>query len=188
MGAGWMMGVVSGVGLWILAGWMQLSSSDPQVWAQVSAPGLEIRLDPDLPLQGVPPDPFDLAQALPSDRGGWLPRLGLSPAQMMQLRSIQQQAQGDLGQKTQELRQLRRELRDALAGDVSTDQVREQYRRMKQLSREIDDRRFEAILRVREVLTPEQRQRMADLLAERSQEFRDQVRDQRLQARPRLRR
>lgn len=189
----WMMGIGSWVGLWVLGGWLQLGGLDQQTWAQVAAPSSEIRLDFDLQPREIPPAPFDLAQvdlaqAPPPARQGWLPGLDLSPAQMVQLRSIQQQTQGDLGQTTQELRQVRRELRDLLAGDASTDRVRDQYRRMKQLSRQIDDRRFEAILQVRQVLTPEQRRQMADLLADRTETFRDQFRERSLQDRPRFRR
>ncbi len=119
----------------------------------------------------------------PTEGAGWLPRLDLSPDQMVQLRSIQQQNQGDLGQKTQELRQARQQLRQLLAGEASAGQVQDQYRRMQQLSRQVEDQRFEVILRVREVLTPEQRERMAELLESRNSGVRDRL----PQRRPRLR-
>ena len=126
-----------------------------------------------------------LAQAqvqAPSEGAGWLSRLELSPDQMVQLRSIQHQNQGDLGQKVQELRQARQQLRQLLAGEAATEQVRDQYRRMQQLSRQVDDQRFEVILRVREVLTPEQRVRMTELLESRNSGVRERV-----PRRPRLR-
>lgn len=111
----------------------------------------------------------------PPDDPGWLLQLDLSPQQMGQLRSIQQQNQVDLRQKTQQLQNSRRELRDLLAGDASSERVRDHYRRMQQLSQDVNDQRLEVILGVREVLTLEQRRRMADLLESRNQNLRDQV-------------
>lgn len=169
------MGSVGRRGFGVLGGVLILMSwGGTLAIAQSPAPPTEIRTDRVRPAL-LSQDPLDVQAQLqvPNDTR-WLPQLNLSPAQMMQLREVQLRNQTDLGQKTQVLRDSRRQLRDLLAGEAPADQVRAQYRRMQQLSQEVDDQRFEALLGIREVLTVEQRAQMADLLESRTQELRDQ--------------
>ena len=50
-----------------------------------------------------------------------------------------------------------------LASDASTEEIREQQQEAQNLRQQLDSNRFETMLEIREILTPEQRARMLEL-------------------------
>ena len=64
-------------------------------------------------------------------------------------------------QNQESLRQAHQELQTMLAGNASQDQIRAKHRQLQTLMQQLDDLRFESMLAMREVLTPEQRRIMA---------------------------
>lgn len=95
--------------------------------------------------------------------------LNLTPDQETQIRTIFEAAKADTADEREELRAARQELQALLAGDASESALRQQHGVIQDLRAELSDRRFEGILDVREVLTPEQRDRFVELSAERRQ-------------------
>jgi len=56
------------------------------------------------------------------------------------------------------------EMRSLMASDASSEQLREQHQKIRDLHQQMGDQRFETMLQIREVLTPEQRQQMQQLM------------------------
>jgi len=114
-----------------------------------------------------------VAGADPSDAGRRLDRLSqelnLTPDQEAQIRTIFEAGKADTESDREALRAARQNLQALMTGDASESELRQQHDRIQSLRAELGDRRFEGVLDVREVLTPEQRQRFSELAAERRQ-------------------
>ena len=95
--------------------------------------------------------------------------LDLTPDQEAQIRTIFEGARADTAGGREELKAAREELKALLAGNASEAELRQQHDAIQSLREELGDRRFEGILDVREVLTPEQRTRLTELHAGRRQ-------------------
>lgn len=96
------------------------------------------------------------------DRDGWLQDLNLSPEQMKQMQEIRGRYKDQLAQKKQAMRQARQELRSLMASNAPTEQVRQKYNQVKTLRQNHADAQFESMLAMREILTLEQRQKLAE--------------------------
>lgn len=111
------------------------------------------------------------AQAPPQSRRaemkGWLKELNLSPDQIQKIRQIRGQYQGRLTQQRQAVQQVQQELRELLAGNASTEQVRQKFDQVQRLKQELANTRMESMLAIRKILNPEQRQKLADLMRQR---------------------
>jgi Spy/CpxP family protein refolding chaperone len=57
-------------------------------------------------------------------------------------------------------------LRELLVGDAPESEVAAQFQRVQQLSQEVNAKRFEAVLEMRQVLSSEQRQHLLKILEE----------------------
>ncbi len=53
-----------------------------------------------------------------------------------------------------------------MTGNASDDQLRQQHQEMQALRQQVETRRFETMLQIRKVLTPEQRAKAAQLMQE----------------------
>lgn len=93
---------------------------------------------------------------------GWLQDLDLTPDQMQKIQSIRSQYQDSLMRQKQAARQAQQELRSQMASDASTDQIREKYRQVQTLRQQVADTQFNSMLEMRQVLTPQQRQKFAE--------------------------
>jgi Spy/CpxP family protein refolding chaperone len=87
----------------------------------------------------------------------WLKSLNLSPNQQRRMQAISQLYRPQIDQRKQMLLQLKAELQGLMASDASAAQIREKHNQVESLAQEIRQLRFESILSMREVLTPEQR-------------------------------
>lgn len=93
--------------------------------------------------------------------------LNLTPQQTQQIQTIQNQSQDQISQRRQAVRQARQELFELMAGTASESQVRQKYRQVETLKQQVSEIRFDSILAMREVLTPEQRRQFAERMQNR---------------------
>jgi Spy/CpxP family protein refolding chaperone len=98
---------------------------------------------------------------------GWLKDLNLSSEQIQKIRQIRGQYQGRLTQQRQAVQQAQQELKELMAGNASTEQVRQKFEQVQRLRQEQTNTRMESMLAIRGVLNPEQRQKLADLMRQR---------------------
>ncbi len=101
-------------------------------------------------------------------RGGFMDALNLTAAQQDQLQSIREQYQPRLMDKREELFNVRQMLGDMMVQEnVSNSELRRQHDKILTLRDEMGNLRFESMLEMRNVLTPEQREEFAELMEER---------------------
>ncbi len=95
--------------------------------------------------------------------------LNLTPEQTQQIQTIENQYEAQIAQRKQAVRQAKQELVDLMAGTASESQVRQKYRQVEALQQQVADIRFDSMLAMREVLTPEQRRQFAEGMQNRRQ-------------------
>ncbi len=86
--------------------------------------------------------------------------LGLSEPQINQIRSLQDTDKIALEQLRKQVNQAQQELRDTFSADGPDAQVLQRYERVQKLQSQVNRLRIENILRIRKVLTPQQRQQL----------------------------
>ena len=105
-------------------------------------------------------------------RGGMkrlLSKLDLTPEQTQQIEAIETKYQGDREPLHQELRTEMQTMKSLFSSDATTQELQGQQQTVRNLRDQLGDLRFNQMLEVREVLTPEQRDRMAELMAKKIQ-------------------
>ena len=113
-------------------------------------------------------DPVAQDAPLPLKRGmGWLRDLDLQPDQMQKIQAICRQSREQIDRQRQEMQQAQQELRSLMASDASADQIREKYRQVKGVRDQLAAAQFDSLLEMRQVLTPDQRQKFADRMQRR---------------------
>jgi Spy/CpxP family protein refolding chaperone len=114
--------------------------------------------------------------------GEWLKKeLGLTPEQAQKMQAIFDRDKPQIQQRVQTMKQTQRELRNLMAGSASQEEVRAKYRQVESLRQEVDRLRFDSMLAVREILTLEQRKKMAERMDRRRGRF-----EHRMKGRPDL--
>ncbi|HIK35264.1 MULTISPECIES: Spy/CpxP family protein refolding chaperone [unclassified Thermosynechococcus] len=93
--------------------------------------------------------------------------LNLTPEQRQRLQAVRQQYQGQMEQTRNQLRTAREELRQMMSGDASEDQIRSKHQQVRQLENQLASLRFESMLAMRGILTPQQRQALATRMQQR---------------------
>jgi len=89
--------------------------------------------------------------------------LNLTPEQTTQIDQIKEQGKQAKAGKREEFQAARAQMQTLMAGDTSEDELRTQHRVLQDLRQEMSEARFENKLKIRQVLTPEQRTKMAEL-------------------------
>lgn len=107
------------------------------------------------------------------DRDGWMDKLNLSAEQRQQIQSIRDRNKDQFQQRQQALRQQMQELRDLMAGNGSTDQIRQKHQQIQSARQELDNLRFENMLAIRDVLTVDQRRQMAEMMQQKRGKMRN---------------
>ncbi|MGQ4649663.1 periplasmic heavy metal sensor [Lyngbya aestuarii] len=98
----------------------------------------------------------------------WLQELDLNTEQTEQIRTIQEQSKTAAEGLRQQMQQAQEQMRSLLTSESATsDQLRQQHQELQRLHQQLADQRFEMMLSVREVLTPQQRSQMAELMSQR---------------------
>ncbi len=96
----------------------------------------------------------------------FLEQLDLTEEQSTQIKAIRQEYLSANDRDYRELKQAREEMRSLLSSDASSDRLRQQHQTIQSLSQTLGDNRFEAMLEIREILTPEQRQEVANMMSQ----------------------
>lgn len=92
-----------------------------------------------------------------------LEKLDLSAEQSQQIETIREQSKASAQALHKQMKVQRQEMKSLFTSDVDNEQIREQYQATKELRQQLGDNRFETMLQIREVLTAEQRAKMAEL-------------------------
>ncbi|ELS00838.1 P pilus assembly/Cpx signaling pathway, periplasmic inhibitor/zinc-resistance associated protein [Xenococcus sp. PCC 7305] len=95
-----------------------------------------------------------------------LEQLDLTPEQSQKIDAIHEEFHSENETLFQEMRSNHQELRSLLASDASQEQLRQQHQKIQNLRQQLGTNRFETMLQVRELLTPEQRTQMSELMAQ----------------------
>jgi Spy/CpxP family protein refolding chaperone len=93
--------------------------------------------------------------------------LGLTQDQQTRIRSIWENARNDKNPQRQQLRTEMENLRSLMARSASTSELRQQHNKIKALRDQMGDQRFETMLQMYEVLTPQQRTKFAEMMQKR---------------------
>jgi periplasmic protein CpxP/Spy len=102
--------------------------------------------------------------------GNLVKELNLSPDQIQRLQQVRKNSQGKTKERRQALRTAKQELTLLLQGNASSDQIRQKRQQVQSLQQQVADSNFENTLAIREILTPEQRVKLQQLLQQRRQD------------------
>ncbi|WP_431619353.1 Spy/CpxP family protein refolding chaperone [Limnospira platensis CENA597] len=100
-------------------------------------------------------------------KGECFDSLSLTPQQQEQIQAIRDRAATSSERQRQELQASREQMRSLQQSNASPEQLRQQRQRIQELSRALSDQRFDTMLEMREVLTPEQRSQLQERMGER---------------------
>ncbi len=93
--------------------------------------------------------------------------LNLSTEQIQRLEKLRGGSKGKTKQRRLALRIAKQELAQLLQGNANSDQVRQKRQQVQILQREISDVNFESTLAIREILNPEQRTKLQQIMQQR---------------------
>lgn len=93
--------------------------------------------------------------------------LNLTDEQMQQLSTIRQKYRPQMQQLREQMRTKGEELSQMMQGNASENDLRNKHQEIISLRRQMGNLRFESMLEMRKVLTPEQRQQFVQLMQER---------------------
>jgi periplasmic protein CpxP/Spy len=103
-------------------------------------------------------------------RGGmdkWQEQLNLSADQKAQIKKIRSDEQLSSQGLRQQMRTAFEKQKSLMTGNASDEQLRQQYRELQALRQQVADRRFDTMLKIRQILTPEQRTKAAQFMQDR---------------------
>jgi Spy/CpxP family protein refolding chaperone len=121
------------------------------------------------PYDGAAPATAPAPKTAPAPRArpvitGKLAELNLSPEQTQQIIDIRRQWKPDAEKRLKEdFAFLKQNLAQAMADNSSGEEVRRRFELMQRKYLELQTMKFEKLLRIREVLTPDQRKKFAEL-------------------------
>ncbi len=96
--------------------------------------------------------------------GRVLKQLNLSPEQLQKLKAIRDRQVTQIRDLGQQSRQANKEFRDMLAGTESSDVIRSKHTQVLNLQQELRKQHFERLLAMREILTPQQRSQLNEIM------------------------
>ncbi|GBO52569.1 hypothetical protein APA_238 [Pseudanabaena sp. lw0831] len=96
--------------------------------------------------------------------GRMLKQLNLSTEQLQKLKAIRDRDLARIRELAQQSSQANTELRDLLAGSESSDVVRAKHNQALNLQQELRKQHFERMLAMREILTPQQRSQLKEII------------------------
>jgi Spy/CpxP family protein refolding chaperone len=103
--------------------------------------------------------------------GKLIEELKLSPDQVKRLQQIRQDSQTKIKSRRLALKTARQELKTLMNSNSATvDQIRQKRKQVQSLQQEVADIGFENTLAIRDVLTPEQRVKLQQLMQQRRQQ------------------
>lgn len=96
-------------------------------------------------------------------------QLNLNQTQVQQLKAIRQKYSGQMEPLKQQIRAKADELSQLMEGTASNDVIRTKHQEMLTLREKMGNLRFESMLEMRDILTPEQRREFGQLMQQRRQ-------------------
>jgi Spy/CpxP family protein refolding chaperone len=93
-----------------------------------------------------------------------LDQLDLTSEQSEKIAAIQEDFRSQNESLHEEMQANRQEMRSLFSNDASAEELRQQHQEMQSLHEQLGNNRFETMLQIREILTPEQRDQMAELM------------------------
>ncbi len=101
----------------------------------------------------------------------WMQQLGLTSEQQQKIVSIQSQYKPQLEQAHSALGQAMQQLQQLMVSNSASDaQIQSQHQQVETLQQQLSNTMFEQVLAIRDVLTPQQRVKAAQLLQQRHHE------------------
>ena len=102
--------------------------------------------------------------------GGLFDKLNLSADQKQKMQTVRDRYKEQVSQRMQAVRQARQELETMMSSPTANvSQIREKHRQIMGLRQQLEEVQFESTLAMREVLTPEQRTQLSQLMQQRRQ-------------------
>ena len=86
--------------------------------------------------------------------------LDLSAEQKEKLKALREKSKGDREKNKSAMKETRKAFKDALKSNASKEEVKKAYEAMVSQKRAMGEARFDKLLEAREILTPEQRQKL----------------------------
>ena len=120
-----------------------------------------------------PDQPENIAQNQRPNRAGGkenglFDKLNLSADQKQKMQAVRDRYKDQVSQRMQAVRQARQELETMMSGTTANvSQIRDKHRQIMGLTQQLQELRFENTLAMREVLTPEQRTQLSQLMQQR---------------------
>jgi periplasmic protein CpxP/Spy len=99
--------------------------------------------------------------------GKLVKELNLTPTQIQRLQKLRAASGSKTKARRQSLRVAKYELAQLIQGNASTDEIRQKRQQVQVLQKDLADDRFESTLAIREILTPEQRMKLYQLMEQR---------------------
>ena len=127
-----------------------------------TSPENKPELDPEILAQK--PNRPDRAESGDMPSGRMLKQLNLSTEQLQKLKTVRDRDLARMRELSQQARQANMELRDLLAGSESIDVVRAKHNQALNLQQELRKQHFERMLAMREILTPQQRSQLKEIM------------------------
>lgn len=93
-------------------------------------------------------------------------QLDLTSEQSEQIEAIQEQSETENQALFEQLQTNRQQMQSLLTSDAARQQLQANHQQEQNLRQELSNNRFETMLEIREVLTPEQRTQMAELVSQ----------------------
>jgi periplasmic protein CpxP/Spy len=133
-----------------------------------------------------PIEPQTLAQNQQPNRpagkeGRLFEQLNLSADQKQKMQAVRDRYKDQISQRMQAMRQARQELETMMSGTANTSQIREKHRQIMGLRQQLEEVRFENMLAMREVLTSEQRGKLAQMMQQRRQAVKNRMQNRQKQ-------
>lgn len=105
---------------------------------------------------------------------GLMEELNLSQEQKQEMEAIHFRSKEQIDQLQQELHQAQQELKELMTSSALTEEIRAKHREAQDLQMRLGELRFESLLAMREVMSPQQRLRFAELMQSRRQRFQEE--------------
>lgn len=127
-----------------------------------------------------PLEPDAIAQNQPRNRpggkeGGMFEKLNLSADQKQKMQAVRDRYKDQIQGRMQAVRQARQELQAMMAGTENSSQMREKNRQIMGLRQQLEEVKFESMLAMLEVLRPEQRSQLAQLMQQRRESAKNRM-------------
>jgi Spy/CpxP family protein refolding chaperone len=105
----------------------------------------------------------------------WIDQLNLRSDQARRIEAIQDRYRDRIEERRRTMQQALETLRNLMAGDTTTQTIRGQYRQVESLRQELAELQFERVLAIREVLTPQQRSQLVQIMEQHHRPSRDRL-------------